>query len=198
MNRNSLFQYSHCLSSVGIQWESSRKGSVKMCKNAFVENLLKSNRTPVGTLLDSWNLVGILLESGSLVGIHGGVKSTAFCLKFLIPLTPTPQILARYFAYTSKYIASAPKYLTGAQHFLKDIYPEFDTNRAHPLVQSTICGSKKIRANPIHRKQPLCLSHLEAFGISHIQHMPMTTSSSLPFSLVASMGVITQVNSFGK
>jgi hypothetical protein len=87
----------------------------------------------------------------------------SFCLKFSLPLTPTPQTLARYIAYTSKYIASAPKYLTGAQHFLNDIYPEFDTNRAHPLVQSTIRGSKKIRADPIRRKQPLRLSHLEAF-----------------------------------
>jgi len=87
----------------------------------------------------------------------------SFCLKFSLPLTPTPQTLACYIAYTSKYIASAPKYLTGAQHFLNDIYPEFDTNRAHPLVQSTIRGSKKIRVDPIRRKQPLRLSHLEAF-----------------------------------
>jgi len=87
----------------------------------------------------------------------------SFCLKFSLPLTPTPQTLVCYIAYTSKYIASTPKYLTGARHFLNDIYPEFDTNRAHPLVQSTICGSKKIHADPIRRKQPLRLSHLEAF-----------------------------------
>ena len=32
--------------------------------------------------------------------------------------------------------------------FLRQIYPNFDTNHAHPFVQATIVGSKKIWANP--------------------------------------------------
>src|SRR5271168_438986 len=61
-----------------------------------------------------------------------------FCLLFNLPLTPTPVTLSRYIAYTSSAIVSAPKYLSGARHFLKDIYPEFDESRSHPLVQTTI------------------------------------------------------------
>ncbi|KAJ7150092.1 hypothetical protein C8R43DRAFT_823077, partial [Mycena crocata] len=80
-----------------------------------------------------------------------------------IPLAPTPQTLSRYIAYTSQYIASGPKYLTGARHFLQDLYPDFDENRKHPLVQATIRGSKKIRADPVHRKLPLRPSHLATF-----------------------------------
>ena len=93
----------------------------------------------------------------------GACEYISFCLKLSLPLTPTPQTLARYITYTSKYIASDPKYLMGTWNFLKEIYPEFDTNWAHPLVQSTIHGSKKICTDPIHQKQPLCLSHLKAF-----------------------------------
>ncbi|RDB28181.1 hypothetical protein Hypma_001296 [Hypsizygus marmoreus] len=78
-------------------------------------------------------------------------------------LDPTPQTLSRYIAYTSQFIASGPKYLTGVRHFLRDIYPDFDDNRSHPLVQSTIRGSKKVRADPVTRKLPLRPAHLSAF-----------------------------------
>lgn len=86
-----------------------------------------------------------------------------FCLRYSLPLTPTPETLARYISYTSLSIASGPKYLSGARHFLVNLYPEFDSNRAHPLVQSAIRGSKKLRADPIRHKQPLRLHHLQAF-----------------------------------
>jgi len=107
----------------------------------------------------------------------------SFCLKFSLPLTPTPQTLVCYITYTSKYIASAPKYLTGMWHFLNDIYPEFDTNWAHPLAQSTIHGSKKIHADPIHQKQPLRLSHLEAFG--HVANTTHTYNNLLFATLLS-------------
>ena len=81
-------------------------------------------------------------------------------------LRPTPLTLSRYVAFSSHSIASAPKYLTGARHYLKDLYPEFDENRNHPLVLSTIRGSKKVRADPVTRKLPLRLSHLSSF-LSH-------------------------------
>ena len=124
------------------------------------------------------------IEISTVKGYATGARDyISFCLKFSLPLTPTPQTLARYIAYTSKYIASAPKYLTGARHFLKEIYPEFDTNRAHPLVQSTIRGSKKIRADPIRRKQPLRLSHLEAF--EHIAHTTRTYDDLLFATLLS-------------
>ena len=67
-----------------------------------------------------------------------------FCLNHSLPLDPTPETLSRYIAYTSIFIVSAPKYLSGARHFLCQIYPNFDTNHAHPFVQATIVGSKKI------------------------------------------------------
>ena len=54
-------------------------------------------------------------------------------------------------------------YLTGASHYLKDLYPDFDTVRSHPLVLSTIRGSQKVRADPVIRKLPLRLSHLSSF-----------------------------------
>ena len=78
-------------------------------------------------------------------------------------MDPTPTTLSRYVAFSSQFIASAPKYLTGVCHFLKDLYPEFDENRSHALVKATIRGSKKVRADPIHRKLPLRLAHLQLF-----------------------------------
>lgn len=104
------------------------------------------------------------IEVGTFKGYQTGIRDYInFCINHSLPLTPTPQTFARYIAYTSRFIASAPKYLTGACHFLIDLYPDFDSSRAHPLVQSTIRGAKKIRADPVHRKLPLRLSHLQAF-----------------------------------
>lgn len=67
------------------------------------------------------------------------------------------------FSYTSQFIASGPKYLTGVRHFLADFYPDFDVNRSHPLVSSVIRGSKKLRADPVQRKPLLRLHHLSRF-----------------------------------
>jgi hypothetical protein len=72
-----------------------------------------------------------------------------FCVKHSLPLNPTPQTLSRYISYTSQFIASGPKYLSGVRHFLRDLYPDFDENRSSPLVQATIAGSRKLRADPI-------------------------------------------------
>jgi hypothetical protein len=87
----------------------------------------------------------------------------SFCQAHDLSLHPTPLTLSRYVAYSSRSIASAPKYLTGASHFLRELYPDFDENRNHPLVLSTIRGSRKIRADPVVRKLPLRLSHLSSF-----------------------------------
>ena len=51
-----------------------------------------------------------------------------FCILHSLPLDPTPTTLSRYVAYSSQFIASAPKYLTGVRHFLKDLYPDFDAS----------------------------------------------------------------------
>lgn len=104
------------------------------------------------------------IEHSTRKGYTTGARSyLKFCLKFDLPLDPSPTTLARYIAYTSQTIASGPKYLTGARHFLQDIYPDFDRNRASAFVQSTIRGSIKLRADPIRRKDPLRLQHLQLF-----------------------------------
>jgi hypothetical protein len=95
-----------------------------------------------------------------------------FCILHSLPLEPTPTTLSRYIAYSSQFIASGPKYLTGVRHFLKDLYPDFDANRGHPLVSSTIRGSKKVQADPVERKLPLCLAHLQSFlNVAHCTGM---------------------------
>jgi hypothetical protein len=86
-----------------------------------------------------------------------------FCIKHSLPLDLTPQMLSRYISYTSQFIASGPKYLLGAHHFLRDLYPDFDDNRSSPLVQATIAGSTKVRADPICWNLPLQPCHLLAF-----------------------------------
>ncbi|KAF8830067.1 hypothetical protein HHX47_DHR2000550 [Lentinula edodes] len=86
-----------------------------------------------------------------------------FCTSHNLSLDPTPSTLSRYIAFTSRHKASGPKYLTGARHYLKDVYPHFDESRSHPLVQATIRGSKKVRADPVKRKPPLRTSHLQQF-----------------------------------
>lgn len=43
------------------------------------------------------------------------------------------------------------------------MYPDFDINRSHPLVQATIRGSRKVRADPVNRKLPLRPDHLACF-----------------------------------
>jgi hypothetical protein len=123
---------------------------------------------PQMRLSDLDNLTSFLqihaIEKSTVKGYATGARDyITFCVNHSLPLDPTPRTLSRYIAYTSQFIASAPKYLTGARHFLSDLYPSFDTNRAHPLVQATIAGSKKIRADPVKRKLPLRLCHLQAF-----------------------------------
>ena len=104
------------------------------------------------------------IESSTRGGYSTGARDyVRFCLRHHLPLDPTPQTLSRYIAYTSLSIASGPKYLTGARHFLQNLFPSFDDNRACPSVQATIRGSKKIRADPIHRKQPIRVEHLSSF-----------------------------------
>jgi hypothetical protein len=104
------------------------------------------------------------LERSTISGYSTGARDyIRFCLIHHLPLDPIPQTLARYIAFASMSIASGPKYLTGARHFLHDLYPGFDDNRASPLVQATIRGSKKVRADPVRRKQPIRVEHLAAF-----------------------------------
>jgi hypothetical protein len=110
------------------------------------------------------HLQSFALERSTVGGYSTGARDYArFCHLHHLPLDPSPQTLSRYIAYSSLSIASGPKYLTGVRHFLRDLYPEFDTNRASPLVQATIRGSKKVRADPICRKQPIRIDHLLSF-----------------------------------
>jgi hypothetical protein len=104
------------------------------------------------------------LEKATIDGYTTGARDyIRFCLIHHIPPDPTPQTLSRYIAFTSLSIGSGPKYLTGARHFLHELYPAFDDNRASPSVQATIRGSKKVRADPVRRKQPIRIEHLSAF-----------------------------------
>lgn len=104
------------------------------------------------------------IERSTVKGYVTGIRDyIAFCLLHSIPLDPTPQTLSRYVAYSSQFIASAPKYLSGIRYFLSDLYPNFDASRSHPLVKATIRGSRKIRADPVCRKLPLRPAHLHAF-----------------------------------
>ena len=104
------------------------------------------------------------IERSTAQGYATGARDYInFCLRHSLSLEPTPQTLSRYIAYTSQFISSGAKYLTGARHFLADLYPNFERNRAHPLVQATIAGAKKIRADPVKHKLPLRPSHLHAF-----------------------------------
>ena len=90
----------------------------------------------------------------------------------------------------SLYIVSVPKYLSSTCHFLCHLYPTFDENWAHPFVQSTIAGSKKLWADPICCKLPACLAHLHSFLNIAISTQKYDDLCSLPSSLVVSMGVI--------
>jgi hypothetical protein len=128
----------------------------------------RHNARPVMELSDLDQRVRTLqvnsIEKSTAIGYATGARDyLTFCFNHKIPLDPTPETLARYIAYTSQFISSAPKYLTGARHFLVNIYPDFDSNRAHPLVQATINGAKKTRADPVRRKLPLRPAHLHAF-----------------------------------
>jgi hypothetical protein len=104
------------------------------------------------------------LERSTLKNYTTGARDYInFCILHPLPLDPTPTTLSCYIAYSSQFIVSAPKYLTGVHHFLKEHYPEFDINRSHPLVKSTVWGAKKVRGDPVRRKLPLHLTHLQSF-----------------------------------
>jgi hypothetical protein len=106
----------------------------------------------------------LAIERSTAKGYATGARDyIRFCLSHSLPIDPTPKTLARYIAYTSRFISSGPHYLSGARHFLSVIYPDFDANRAHPLVQATIRGSRKVRADPVRRKQALRPFHLSLF-----------------------------------
>ena len=127
----------------------------------------RSRRTRV-SLTDLDNRLAFLqanaLDKSTIRGYGIGARDyLRFCLLHDLPIDPTPLTLARYIAYTSSFIASGPQYLTGVRHYLRDLFPNYDSIRHHSLVKSTIRGSKKVRADPVRRKQPLRTSHLQAF-----------------------------------
>ena len=104
------------------------------------------------------------IKKSTVGGYSTGARNYIhFCQWHHLPLDPTPQTLSRYIAYTSLSIASRPKYLTGAHHFLHDLFPLFDDSCASPIVQATIRGSKKVRADPVCHKQPIQVDHLSSF-----------------------------------
>lgn len=120
-----------------------------------------------------------------------------FCTSHNLSLDPTPSTLSRYIAYTSKHIASGPKYLTGARHYLKQLYPSFDESRSNPLVQATIRGSKKVRADPVKRKPPLRTSHiLQFYELRHLSynHLLFATIISCAFYGCHRIGELTVPN----
>ena len=57
-----------------------------------------------------------------------------FCILHSLPLDPTLTTLSYYIAYLFWFIASGLKYLTGVQHFLHEIYPDFNNNCTHALI----------------------------------------------------------------
>jgi hypothetical protein len=104
------------------------------------------------------------IEKSTAKGYATGARDyISFCIKHSLPLDPTPQTLSQYITYTSQFISSDPKYLSGTRHFLCELYPSFNTNQSHPLVQAIITGSKKIRVDPVKRKLPLRPCHLQTF-----------------------------------
>ena len=130
--------------------------------------LVPSSTRPPSSLKDLDARVSHLqshaLEKSTVKGYSTGARDYArFCRLHHLSLDPTPQTLSRYIAYTSLSIGSGPKYLTGARHFLQQFYPSFDINRANAAVQATIRGSKKVRADPVHRKLPIRIEHLLSF-----------------------------------
>lgn len=128
--------------------------------------LMLHHSCPQASLSDLDNWLAFLQENaldqstvhGYGVGAHDYIR---FCLIHDLLLNSTPLTLAQYIAYTSQFIALGPHYLSGVCHYLCDLSPEFDSIRAHPLVKSTICGSRKVHVDPVHRK--LCTSHLQTF-----------------------------------
>lgn len=101
------------------------------------------------------------IEASTRQGYLTGAKDyVLFCIRHNLPLDPTPQTIARYVAYTSQFINSAPKYLTGVRHFLGGFYPDFDKNRQSTVVRSAIRGAEKLRSKPISRKDPIRMHHL--------------------------------------
>lgn len=128
----------------------------------------------------------------------GACDYISFCLNHHLSLEPAPKTLSRYSAYSSLTIASAAKYLSRAQHFLIDLYPDFDHNRNHPLILSTIRGSKKVWVDPVVHKLPLrfffCLIFPPSLSTASLPYLTMT--SFLPLLCpVLFMVVITWVNS---
>ena len=76
-------------------------------------------------------------KSTSKVYKTGAHDYISFCVSHHLSLQPTPLTLSHCITFSSHSIASTSKYLTGASHYLKDLYPNFDTDRSHPLVLST-------------------------------------------------------------
>ena len=140
------------------------------------------------------------IERSTSKGYATGARDyLRFCISHSLPINPTPTTLARYIAYTSRFITSGPRYLSGARHFLSILYPDFDANRAHPLVQATIPGSQKVRADAIQQKLPLRLDHLALFCraariVGHYDDLLFVTILSCGFYACHRMGELVQNN----
>ncbi|THU93149.1 hypothetical protein K435DRAFT_861779 [Dendrothele bispora CBS 962.96] len=86
----------------------------------------------------------IPLENSIEKSIHSNYITGAwdyirFFTCYNLPLDPTPS-LSCYVALTSHH-TSASKYLIGACHYLKDLYPDFDDSHLSPLLITKVSVS---------------------------------------------------------
>ncbi|KAG5221140.1 DNA RNA polymerase [Salix suchowensis] len=98
-------------------------------------------------------------KKGYITGVH---DYCSFCVAHSLPLDPTPQTLAHTLPTLTIHLLCLQIPIR-ARYFLMHIFPDFDMNRSHPLVQATIKGSMKMRGSNVNCKLPLRLHHLSAF-----------------------------------
>jgi hypothetical protein len=92
-----------------------------------------------------------------------------FCEKHHFAIDPTPQNLAFYIAWMADSVSprTINSYLTGIAFKLEILYPEIRINRRHPIVCRALAGCARSFGQPVKRKAPLQISHLESAINAH-------------------------------
>lgn len=85
-----------------------------------------------------------------------------FCNIHHLPTQPTPHNLARYVVYMAQFIkpSSIETYLSGITYRLQPYFPDAKIVRDNVFLKNIIKGVKRMKNNPVSRKQPITFSQL--------------------------------------
>jgi len=107
--------------------------------------------------------LSLTIEPSSKAAYSSALQSyISFCTSHHFPIEPTVDTLSFFIVFMCSHIKpqSVESYLSGISSSLEPFYSNVRDIRRHHLVTKTLAGCKKMHTSPVHRKEPLDVTHL--------------------------------------